>query len=354
MNAKRSKIIDDESENERSQVNNSIPLNETLKENHNDINENVISKNISNSSSKPLLSDKKDKDLENNNSNTYTNTKSNLNTNNTNVNHNTSTNGNSNLKVVNTEEKKISLKSALKSKFDACIKDTNAKKDDNKINNNTTMLNKKRPDENLRKSNLKYKSEESSSVSESSFYTEEVTSSIKKSKPVKRIPERVSKEKELKKIEIPKKSEIKQIKSEVKEKVVKPINTSVKKEENHTHKNNSRAITSSNENNYVLKINDKESVVYEILSRWWYISGSEWYKIKEPIENILERNNLREVKLSNWKTEDNVLNGKKKCIQLKAFPYVFFDCDDNLHDFRCKDNIPSYNNYMKKVRIKIK
>lgn len=354
MNAKRSRIIDDESENERSQVNNSIPLNETLKENHNDLNENVISKNISNSSSKPLLSDKKDKDLENNNSNTNTNTKSNINTNNTNINQNTSTNGNSNMKVVNADEKKISLKSALKSKFEACIKDTNVKKDDNKINNTTTMLNKKRPDENMKKTNLKYKSEESSSVSESSFYTEEVTSSIKKSKPVKKIQERVSKEKDLKKNEIPKKSEIKQVKSEVKEKIVKPINNSVKKEENHTQKNNSRAITSSNENNYVLKISDKESVVYEILSRWWYISGSEWYKIKEPIENILDRNNLREVKLSNWKTEDNVLNGKKKCIQLKAFPYVFFDCDDNLHDFRCKDNIPSYNNYMKKVRIKIK
>lgn len=331
MNPKKSKIIDDESENNNSINNDKLELNETLKENRNDLNENTVLKQSSNSKSEKSQLNEKNERI-----NESSNKKS------------------SNVKENKTEEK-VSIKNALKSKFAACTIESNDKKDlvkNNNNNNNTPMLNKKRIVETEKKTQIKYKSDESSSVSESSFYTEEI-SSFKKSKQhnkTKDVKEQKAvkevKEKTVKEI---KKPEIKQIKTEIKNKTVK-TNNSAKKEENNYNKQPLRATVSSNDNNYNLKMSDKESIVYEILCRWWYISGSEWYKINEPIENILERNNLREVKLSNWKTEDNIVNGKKKCIQLKAFPYVFFDCDDNLHDFRNKENIPSYNNYIKKVR----
>lgn len=98
-------------------------------------------------------------------------------------------------------------------------------------------------------------------------------------------------------------------------------------------------------------IKNKEGLVLELLKRWWYVIDTEWYKTKEDIKTILDSNNLRLIDISDWKTQDDVVNGKTKCIELKAFPYIFLDCNDKYHDFRNKENIPSFNNLMKKVSL---
>jgi hypothetical protein len=73
-----------------------------------------------------------------------------------------------------------------------------------------------------------------------------------------------------------------------------------------------------------------------------------------PIEKKLDQKNLRKVNIKDWKILPNELDNKKKCVELQGFPYVFIDCDENIHDLRNKDNCPSFNNIMKKEKRDIK
>lgn len=98
-------------------------------------------------------------------------------------------------------------------------------------------------------------------------------------------------------------------------------------------------------------IKNKDGLVYEILKRWWYVIDIDWYKIDEDVNEVLKRKGLRQIDLSEWKMQEDMVNGLKKCVELKGFPLVFLDCDEQYHDLRNKQNCPSFNNLVKKVRI---
>lgn len=98
----------------------------------------------------------------------------------------------------------------------------------------------------------------------------------------------------------------------------------------------------------VKSLKTKESLVYSLLKRWWYAIDVDWYKQSISIDELLTQKGLRKIEILNWKCEDNIKNGLKKCIELKGFPLVFLDCDDNFHDLRNMENCPSYNNLIKK------
>lgn len=97
-------------------------------------------------------------------------------------------------------------------------------------------------------------------------------------------------------------------------------------------------------------IKNKDGLVFEILKRWWYVIDVDWYKLDEDVNVVLKRKGLRQIDLSEWKMQEDVVNGLKKCIELKGFPLVFLDCDEQYHDLRNKQNCPSFNNLIKKVR----
>lgn len=101
-------------------------------------------------------------------------------------------------------------------------------------------------------------------------------------------------------------------------------------------------------------IKNKDGLVFEILKRWWYVIEIDWYKIDEDVNEVLKKRGLRQIDLSEWKMQEDVVNGLKKCVELKGFPLVFLDCDEQYHDLRNKQNCPSFNNLVKKVSFIIK
>lgn len=111
-----------------------------------------------------------------------------------------------------------------------------------------------------------------------------------------------------------------------------------------------REIISSNNKKNQISLKTKETLVYALLKRWWYAIDIEWYKSDKKIEDLLLDNKLRKVEVSNWKIEDNEVNGMKKCIELKGFPYVFLDYNEKFYDLRKKENCPSFVNLMKKEK----
>lgn len=145
-----------------------------------------------------------------------------------------------------------------------------------------------------------------------------------------------------------KKEESRRYEEERKEKSKKEANIA-KVENKESHKPKIRETTTSRP-----EMSTKETLVRSFLKRWWYAYDIEWYKTEEDIDSILSKNQLRRINLSDWKISDNEVDGKKKCIELDGFPYVFLDCDDKIHDFRNKDKCPSFNNMMKKEKSEIR
>ena len=224
---------------------------------------------------------------------------------------------------LNNTSNKVEEKSTIKPKINNLATNT-IKKEQQKEDNNK-MLNKKKEIKKKIISNAtsSYSNESSSSFTDNNesvteeYYDAEKIKTL--SKPVKKIKEKT-------------------ISSATKTKVNLNKDASSKK----------AVVTQSNKQTSKISSN-KEDLVFDLLKRWWYVIDVEWYKTKSPIDSLLSSNGLRQVNLSDWKMEDNVINGLKKCIQMKGTPYVFFDCDEKIHDLRNKENCPSYNNLIKKV-----
>jgi len=90
----------------------------------------------------------------------------------------------------------------------------------------------------------------------------------------------------------------------------------------------------------------KESLVYQLIKRWWY--SFDWPN-KENYDDDLKNSKLRQVDFSEWKKEADENNeGFVKCIELAGFKGLFRDYKGNLYDFRPKDMYPSVNNFMNK------
>ena len=115
----------------------------------------------------------------------------------------------------------------------------------------------------------------------------------------------------------------------------------VKKSENDTTKN-------KNQQKQKISFKTKETLVQALLKRWWYAIDLEWYKKGVNVEEELSRRSLRRVEVKDWKIESNIVDGKKKCVELLGTPLVFVDCDEQSHDLRNKESCPSFNNFIKK------
>lgn len=229
------------------------------------------------------------------------------------------------------------VKKPVNSNIDVKVNSNFKKEQQTKIVNkeqNKSFLNKKRVLDDEDEDDTSYKDEDSneSNYDSESYetYTEESDSNSESSNSSSSSSSEKNK-KEKKKIS-PSKSgtkfipKVKDIKPKEKEKSKEPMITTTK------------------------GLKTKENLVYSLLKRWWYAIDVHWYKQSKSTEELLAKEGLRKIEILNWKCEDNIKNGLKKCIELKGFPLVFLDCDDKFHDLRNMDNCPSYNNLIKKEK----
>jgi len=93
----------------------------------------------------------------------------------------------------------------------------------------------------------------------------------------------------------------------------------------------------------------KESLVADLLCRWWYAipewppSDPEYYKVE------LAKRNLREVSIQKWEWVEEVdKQGYHKVYELSQFKGLYRKSDGSLIDVRPKDTMPSFNNFFKK------
>jgi len=104
-------------------------------------------------------------------------------------------------------------------------------------------------------------------------------------------------------------------------------------------------------NNKIL--NNQESLVNELLCRWWY-ALPQWPPEDYDISNKLRENNLRLVNTQDWKKEPKIdEKGFEKCIQLPGFKYVMLDINGKTYDFRPQEGKPTYTNFMKMPKKKL-
>lgn len=199
----------------------------------------------------------------------------------------------------------------------------------NILNKKRSILNNKE-DEYNEEEDSSFKSESQDNVSDSDYYSssEEQENKEEILKPIKKTPSN---------------------KSEIKIKKLDKKNISLNK----AKINNNAKIKNNTKNSNSIKpsLVTKSTLVQAFLKRWWYAINIEWYKDNTPIEVKLDRHNLLKVDVKDWKlSNNNNSQGKKKCVEFPSFPYVFLDCNDDIHDLRNMDNCPSYDNFIKKEK----
>jgi hypothetical protein len=63
---------------------------------------------------------------------------------------------------------------------------------------------------------------------------------------------------------------------------------------------------------------------------------------------------LRIVDRSEWKLQPDIDDkGHRKVTEMEGFKYVFADSSGKIYDLRPQDTKPSYNNFIKRVRVYI-
>jgi len=107
-----------------------------------------------------------------------------------------------------------------------------------------------------------------------------------------------------------------------------------------------------NDENYMPKRGGrtpKESVVAELLCRWWYVLPDWPPKDPEFYEAELTKQNYRRVDINNWEWVPEVDDrGRKKVYELQQYRGVYRDSLGGEVDLRPRDSCPCQNNLMKK------
>lgn len=138
-------------------------------------------------------------------------------------------------------------------------------------------------------------------------------------------------------------------KSSAKKSTPKPDSAPIKKIISKDSSSTANAFKAKEKNGKVLKT--KDSLVSQLLKRWWY-ALPEWpAKDYHPTDKLKELK-LREVDISEWKMEPNSdSNGYNKCVEFTGYKYVYIDHLGKLHDLRPKETMPNYTNFMNKVNL---
>jgi len=93
----------------------------------------------------------------------------------------------------------------------------------------------------------------------------------------------------------------------------------------------------------------KESVIAELLSRWWYVLPDWPPKDDEYYRAELEKRQLRKVRIEEWEwVAEQDSRGFKKVYELSQFRGVFRDMEGSFIDVRPQESCPCYSNMMKK------
>lgn len=105
------------------------------------------------------------------------------------------------------------------------------------------------------------------------------------------------------------------------------------------------------ENNAIKKKDrsPKETVVVDLLCRWWYALPDWPPNDPKYYDDELNKLSLRRVSVQEWEWVSQVDDrGRGKCYELSQFRGIFRKNDGEAVDIRPKDTCPSYNNFMKK------
>ena len=97
----------------------------------------------------------------------------------------------------------------------------------------------------------------------------------------------------------------------------------------------------------------KGILVNELLKRWWYALPA-WPPENFDTSEKLKENNLRLVKIIDWKKEPKFdKDNLEKCFELPGYKYVYLNNDGKIFDLRPKEGMPSYNNLIKLPDVKL-
>eukprot|EP00331_Platyophrya_macrostoma_P031970 CAMPEP_0176439036 /NCGR_PEP_ID=MMETSP0127-20121128/19682_1 /TAXON_ID=938130 /ORGANISM="Platyophrya macrostoma, Strain WH" /LENGTH=266 /DNA_ID=CAMNT_0017823185 /DNA_START=15 /DNA_END=815 /DNA_ORIENTATION=+ len=91
----------------------------------------------------------------------------------------------------------------------------------------------------------------------------------------------------------------------------------------------------------------KNSLVYDVLKRWWYVMP-DWPPKDYDYGPALLRKGLRKVETKYWKVEPEEKDGKRKVFEISSYPGLFKNSQGEIIDLRPSDSCPSFENLKKK------
>ncbi|EAR90514.3 hypothetical protein TTHERM_00118590 (macronuclear) [Tetrahymena thermophila SB210] len=106
--------------------------------------------------------------------------------------------------------------------------------------------------------------------------------------------------------------------------------------------------TSSSRNREEPVRKGKDTIVYEILKRWWY-ALPDWPPANYNYSSALEQNKLRVINKQKFRIEPDLdERGFLKVYEILGFQGMYKDANNKLYDLRPQEGKPSYNNLSRK------
>jgi len=88
-------------------------------------------------------------------------------------------------------------------------------------------------------------------------------------------------------------------------------------------------------------VRPKDTLVYDVLKRWWYCM-EEWPPKDYDYTKLLTEKSLRKVEAKSWKIEPEEKNGLHKAFEVHSYPGLFKNSKGELFDLRPKESCPCY------------
>ena len=85
----------------------------------------------------------------------------------------------------------------------------------------------------------------------------------------------------------------------------------------------------------------KHPLVHEILKRWWYCMP-DWPPKDDDYAKKLQKRNLREVLLEEWRISPEEVDGKRKVYQIPGYQGLFRDSNVINQSLSCRINLQSF------------
>ncbi|KAL4468603.1 hypothetical protein ABPG74_005106 [Tetrahymena malaccensis] len=97
----------------------------------------------------------------------------------------------------------------------------------------------------------------------------------------------------------------------------------------------------------------KDTIVYEVLKRWWY-ALPDWPPANFDYSSALEQNKLRVVNKQKFRIEPDLDDrGFLKVYEILGYQGLYKDANNKLYDLRPEEGKPSYNSLSKKSEVEL-